>query len=403
MKSGRRGQIAAFLIFIIVIILVAAIALIEMSRVNQSKLNTANAADAGALAGASQLASTANMIAKMNENMYLAWLGLFLGGLVYNLLWPGDVRWDLPKFFALYLVTCTFNILAYCGLLLAGKDAFFTARSNAHSYAFNNAGISQATQRRINAPVKQEFTKWLDSRTDDGDLEEEESLTYRWHEYTFQPEEGKQKIEGEENSVTSQVQLGGKAMALLPIVSALAPIVTFFDLHEVKVLSDISIAFPPLKALIEAAGELVNSAVCLGITVAFSAGALIIFLPLLLPVFVLLGNDPDLDIILMAILADLFLPKVVCFPIPEGVSLMITWFMPLAYLVGITNVSKFKVSSWVTRHSPGNNLGLWKMNPQDVTSSAVGQVFEAGSNACSDRMFAGFLLPCYDLKLENVK
>lgn len=410
MKHGKRGQVAAFLIFVVIIILITAIAFIEVTRVNQAKLNTANAADAGALAGASQLASTANTIAEMNENMFYAYLGLLVAAALYTMVtYPTNlIETHLPFYFwVFYIPICVFDMFAYCGLLLAGKDAFYTARSATHAYAFNNAGISEAVRRKENEPVKQPFAKWLDDKTDNGDLEEKETLTYDWKEYTFEPQQGKQVKEANDNAVTSVVKMDAEAMALKPAFPM--PIITIFTDPILLILDAIADAFAasilglPIAAIIKAALLAAAVAICLAVTIGYSLFALLAFLPILLSPLALVGADPDLDQILDDLLISLFWPKVICVPfIPKPSILIVTLWVPLAYLTDIVNVDKFKVNSWVNRHLPQKNLGFWQMKAQDVSSSAKSQVFEASSSACPARGWQ-YQLPCYDLELRDVK
>lgn len=67
-KRGRgiKGQIAPFLIVILAILLIAAIATINIGRIGLDKTYSANAADSGALAGASGMAGVMNYLATNN-------------------------------------------------------------------------------------------------------------------------------------------------------------------------------------------------------------------------------------------------------------------------------------------------------------------------------------------------
>jgi hypothetical protein len=67
--SAISGQIAPFLILIMVILLIAAVATINIGRVALDKTTSSNAADAGALAAASYLCRTLNLLAKLNYDL----------------------------------------------------------------------------------------------------------------------------------------------------------------------------------------------------------------------------------------------------------------------------------------------------------------------------------------------
>lgn len=68
-ESGLKGQVAPFLLVIIVILLVAAITTVNIGRVAIDKTYTGNAADAGALGAASDMAGTFNSLALANDGL----------------------------------------------------------------------------------------------------------------------------------------------------------------------------------------------------------------------------------------------------------------------------------------------------------------------------------------------
>jgi hypothetical protein len=67
--SGLKGQIAPFLLVILVLLLVAAITTINIGRVAIDKTYTGNAADAGALSGASGMAGIMNSLSLSNQGL----------------------------------------------------------------------------------------------------------------------------------------------------------------------------------------------------------------------------------------------------------------------------------------------------------------------------------------------
>ncbi len=73
-QDGRRGQIAVAFIALIALILVLTPITMNLGEVARIKTATANAADAGALAGASWVASGENELAWISMGMWTAYL-----------------------------------------------------------------------------------------------------------------------------------------------------------------------------------------------------------------------------------------------------------------------------------------------------------------------------------------
>jgi hypothetical protein len=371
-KSGQRGQVAAFLIAIMVVALVAAVALIEIAKVSQYKLSTANAADAAALAGASNLASTANMIARMNEELYLS----YMGQLIACTFVPLPIAYETGRFY-LYLTSGIFNLLAYINLLIAGHDAIYSARASAHQFALNNAGIEEAQVYSRSGPVEQPYSK----RIKDVDFSKKDSFTYDWQEYPFNPVTGKRtELMGEagRNSVTSKVDLGTQAMVLRPMPAGLLYGVYYAPCGSGWILTE-----------------------------AQKVQAKYVFSTILLAAGVLNGLDNNLDSILLGLIALVHqVPLVYLWTIspcwePVHHELIIVFYIfPVPYILGINNLSQLNISSTVTRHSPEKNLGLWKIKAEDVTSTSKAGVHTAGVSQCPSRGGWTYQMPCYDLKLE---
>src|SRR3989338_120988 len=66
---NRKGQLAPFMIAVIVILLIAIMVTVNLGKISLTKTNTANAADAGALAGASTMANGLNAIGDISDEM----------------------------------------------------------------------------------------------------------------------------------------------------------------------------------------------------------------------------------------------------------------------------------------------------------------------------------------------
>ena len=73
-RNRRKGQIAPFLIAVIVILLIALMVTVNLGKISLTRTATSNAADAGALAGASTMANGLNAIKDMSAGMLADYL-----------------------------------------------------------------------------------------------------------------------------------------------------------------------------------------------------------------------------------------------------------------------------------------------------------------------------------------
>jgi len=148
--NNKKGQIFPFLVLMMIIMVVAIMAFVNVAQVNNQKISAINAADAGAYAGAAQLASAANAIARLNNTqMWRTSYGnqvLFLGmSGVAAIVGLGDVT--VQAAFWKYVGLCASNILKYASILKAAYHASISANAAAAMTAFSNAGIEEAEQR----------------------------------------------------------------------------------------------------------------------------------------------------------------------------------------------------------------------------------------------------------------
>lgn len=226
---SKKGQVAPFLISIIVILLIATMALVNIGKVGNYRVNTSNAADAGAVAGASMLASTQNAIADANagdgifntgmlqgislRDAYLTLLGLFFIPL------PLETESFKYNVYLGYSVSLFMN---YLNLLYMGYRGMQNAQAQAHQLVFSNAQIQEAAevqqtgQPGVYQPVKSGFAQWMESQDFEGD-----SFTYSWRQYSFRPQQGQQVQEAADNWFRSDVQKPSEnALLLIPMPAA---------------------------------------------------------------------------------------------------------------------------------------------------------------------------------------
>lgn len=90
--SNLRGQIAPFLLVTLVILLIAAITTINIGRIGIDKTYSANAADSGALAGASIMAGVMNGLCETNQAFLDAYVGFYYSYLATLIL--AEEHWE---------------------------------------------------------------------------------------------------------------------------------------------------------------------------------------------------------------------------------------------------------------------------------------------------------------------
>ncbi|TRZ51253.1 MAG: hypothetical protein D4S01_05190 [Dehalococcoidia bacterium] len=132
----RKGQVAPLMLLFIAVILVSMMVVFNIGKVSLNKVNTQNAADAGALAASSWLASGANMVADIGQMMNYATLGF--NAVMICIAWPTHAH--------AYAIVATFCLDQ--ALILDQADyiddlVHERAGESALIYAFINAGVDQ--------------------------------------------------------------------------------------------------------------------------------------------------------------------------------------------------------------------------------------------------------------------
>lgn len=161
-RGRKKGQITPFLIAVIVILLSAIMLTVNVGKVSMTKTHTANAADAGALAGATDMANGLNAIKDISNAMFAAYL---TAQIVLYMCLPHCV---IAKVFYATHVAAQGVLLAKA--IMTASDTLGTAEKDGLRLAFSNAGIDEAKQRLPGETYeawltrKSNFEEWMDRK-----------------------------------------------------------------------------------------------------------------------------------------------------------------------------------------------------------------------------------------------
>jgi len=189
--NNQRGQMFPFLVIVIIFMLIAVMAFVNTSQVNLHKVGTMNAADSGAMAAGTQLATTANEMAWMNFQLMI-WFGIitaeFATPLYHDL---GSVSGRFME----YRQHAHSTIEAFQGLCVSGYKGMQQAGGSALFSAFSNAPVDEP-QRRHREPdgsfeARQsgmsrylKVLQWTNTIYQDAG-ETDLSRTYSWNPYSY--------------------------------------------------------------------------------------------------------------------------------------------------------------------------------------------------------------------------
>jgi hypothetical protein len=188
-RGRKRGQITPFLIAVIAILLIAIMVTVNLGKISMTKTHTANAADAGALAGASTHTNTLNAIADRNSMMIANYLANQIAFLIpiTMCMWG----WRYAQYLAFIAMQATMFATAWDD----GSTGYREARNFARQLAFSNAAIDEAKPRNPGESYeawlqrKSRFEQWMDDKR--YERNDNDPVTYSW-------EDGR----GGQNSVT---------------------------------------------------------------------------------------------------------------------------------------------------------------------------------------------------------
>ena len=391
----ENGQIFPFLIVVIILLLVALMAYINLSQVNLRKLSTMNAADAAALAAASELASIANNIAYVNKSDLQD---------TYDLDWVGVlkhfVHMDticISARYGEYLGFVAGQLATYLGLVNSGYVGTQQAGGSALQLALSNMPIEEAARRKGSYDgeiQKSAFSEWLD----DVEIYTPASNTvlersYEWNQYSYNVTEGRQVKQPQPERVTVKIDKPDhNAFVLTPFPSV--DFTLFWDLYlglpccspvcpdACTLACGLALSAHTSDLTLMAAEQLAATII---ITAEYAIATAItlmdqdVFGPAVYYELAALG----VEIALMAI-AMTPIPIVVPTSCPYFGLYVVIWPIPIAYIASMGDLDDYEVSVEVTRFSPAKNLGLFQFKEQKITSGAragiaEGHIFAPGS------------------------
>lgn len=169
----RKGQVAPLMIIFIAVVLVCMMVVFNIGKVSLNKVDTQNAADAGALAASSWLASGENMIADIGQMMNYATLGF--NAMMICIVWP-----SIPKAFAVVGSFCLDQALIVGQADTIDDLVHERAAEAALLYAFINAGVDE--QKREPTP-EDDYESWRKEDTPFNEFLKSEA--YKSGEYTW--------------------------------------------------------------------------------------------------------------------------------------------------------------------------------------------------------------------------
>ena len=177
-RNKKKGQIAPFMIAVIVILLIALMVTVNLGKISLTKTDTANAADAGALAGASTHANSLNAIADINSLMIADYLSNQAAFLIPINMCKG--KWRYVQYLAFVAAQTAMFIQSWD----LGGTSYESARNSARQLAFSNVGIDEAKPRQGNETYEEwlkresNFGQWMDKNSYEKD--DNEPVTYSW-------------------------------------------------------------------------------------------------------------------------------------------------------------------------------------------------------------------------------
>lgn len=160
-RSRKKGQITPFMIAVIVILLIVTMITVNLGKISMTRTHTANAADAGALAGASTMANGLNAIKDLSTTMFME--TVTVQAILASCMLSCPHAW--AAWWAHLVLQLSQIALAQLKMIPDTMDA---ADEAAKQLAFSNAGIDEAKPRNPGETYeawlqrKSNFTEWMD-------------------------------------------------------------------------------------------------------------------------------------------------------------------------------------------------------------------------------------------------
>lgn len=134
----EKGQVFPFLIAVLVVVIVMVMITVNLGQIGVFKTDVSNAADAGALAGASSLSGALLEFGLTSDNM--AGFGIITTAVVIlELCFPLSVIWGIIT----WIASIVKQFATYFNALGKGRMAWSNAKKAALQYAFQNAGVDE--------------------------------------------------------------------------------------------------------------------------------------------------------------------------------------------------------------------------------------------------------------------
>lgn len=238
---NKVGQVTPFMLGVIAILIVALMITVNIGKVGLIKTNTQNAADAGALAGASLIANGLNSIRDYSDIMMQDWITAFV--VLVSCKMPCLGAW---VFYGAHLAS---QIAMYVMSIKAGDDACKEAKKSAVRIAFNNIGVDESKPR-----IKDSFGSW---ETYEQWSKRDSNFSKWMSDEEFMSEDTYSWGEGKKNSATVKYK-GPDGLTPVPLLSGLVincwiPFVGC--IHQGVWLSDSGIAWADASTPIEVTTE----------------------------------------------------------------------------------------------------------------------------------------------------
>lgn len=199
-RRAQGGQIAPFLIAVIVILITAIMVAVNLGKIALNKTTTANAADAGALAGASTMANALNSLKDMSTDTFMATTTTqAILGICLLECTDAIVSW-------IATITANWAWFAYIELKVV-PDSLEQAETAAKQLAFSNAGIDETKARQSGETYEDwlkrdsRFSQWM---TDENYTSED---TYEWFDSDTKYGQESKSSSQRRNAVTVSVDM----------------------------------------------------------------------------------------------------------------------------------------------------------------------------------------------------
>ncbi|MDP1853268.1 MAG: pilus assembly protein TadG-related protein [Candidatus Omnitrophota bacterium] len=202
----RSGQVTPFMIAVIVVLIMAMMVAVNLGKVGLTKTNTGNAADAGALAGATIHNNTLNALVDINSQMAESYVETQVAMLV--------IPWYLCAYptmmYVLWLSFIAAEAMLYASAIKTLEDGYEMAENQAYKSAFSNANITEGKARNWGETYAQYLQRKSPLQTclEDEDCDAGSLSPYSW-----------QAADGRTNTLT--IDVDAPDVPMIPMIPGL--------------------------------------------------------------------------------------------------------------------------------------------------------------------------------------